>query len=96
MSKEGQYISAKYYVWVKEFGEAILSTDGTVILCKICDKQIKTWFNAAIYCSEHHSSLLTVFNAEDCASVATCRSLLSDSSLANELAFIDPNFKILL
>ena len=41
MPKEGQSISAKYYIWVKEFGEAILSTDGTVILCKICDKQIK-------------------------------------------------------
>ena len=58
-----------------------------------------TWLNAAIYCSEQHSSLLIVFNqlnAEYCASVATCRSLLSDYSLANELAFIDSNFKILL
>ena len=56
-----------------------------------------TWLNAAIYCSEYHNSLLTVFNqlnAEDCA--ATCRSLLSDYSLANELAFLDSNFKILL
>ena len=39
MPKEGK--SAKNYIWVKEFGVTMLSTDGTVILCKICAKQIK-------------------------------------------------------